>query len=431
VSWLFLAASSLGLALTVNAYAPLRASRMWFVQSFFAGWLTSEAPLHHLVLQLCMATYFVLHGALGELPGVVALAITALSCAGLHHHFRVAQAAHGVIEEALRESLGDDYRANLREGVEVDADIARGRLWMPLWLTDPRVRVIKDLAYGPAGKRNTLDIYLPRGDVARAPVLFQIHGGGWTISHKGHQAKPLLHYMAARGWVCVSINYGLSPSTRWPGHLLDAKRALIWVKQHIAEYGGDPEFIVCTGGSAGGHLAAMVALTPNDPRFQPDAPLADTHVQAAIPLYAPYDFCNREGVQPHDGMRDLLQRIVIGQPFAQARELYESGSPLGLVHDAAPPFFVIHGKNDGLACVEEARLFVARLRAVSRAPVVYAELPLTQHAFEVFHSPRARHAIRAVHRFAEAVYARHREGARPPADSYIRELAPRASAQGG
>jgi acetyl esterase/lipase len=431
MAWLFLLCAGLGFALTANAYAPLRASRLLFVQSFFAGWLTSEAPLHHLALQACLAAWFVLNGALEGAPGWLALALATLSCSGLFHHYLVGRAAHGIIERALEKALGNEYRTRRLAEVELDADLPRGRSLVPVWLTDPRVRVIKNIAYGPGGFRNSLDLYMPRGDITRAPVLFQIHGGGWSISHKGHQAKPLMTYMAARGWLCVAINYGLSPRTKWPGHLLDAKRALIWVKEHIADYGGDPDFIVCTGGSAGGHLTAMLALTANDPRYQPDAPLADTRVQAAVPFYAPYDFCNREGQQPHDGMRGLLERYVIGQPFAAARELYESGSPLGIVNDSAPPFFVIHGQNDGLACVEEARLFVERLRAVSRAPVAYAELPLTQHAFEVFHSPRTLHAIRAVHRFAEVVRAEHAAASgRPPAVSYIRELDPQSRLSG-
>jgi acetyl esterase/lipase len=440
--WLFLLAAGLGAALTANAYVPLRMSKLLHVQSFFAGWLTSEAPLHHLALQACMAAYFVMNGGLDAAPGWLALALAALSCFGLFHHFLVGNAAHVVIESALQHALGAEYRAQLAE-LDIDGDIPRGRSLVPVWLTDPNVRVIRDIAYGPAGRRNTLDIYLPRGELSHAPdgirgvpdrfrghpapVLFQIHGGGWSISHKGHQAKPLMHYMAARGWICVAINYGLSPRTKFPGHLVDVKRALIWVKQHIAEYGGDPELIVCTGGSAGGHLTALTALTANDPRYQPEAPHVDTRVQAAVVMYGVFDFCNREGLQRHDGLRGLLERYVIGQPFASARELYESGSPLGLVHESAPPFFVVHGTNDGLACVEEARMFVERLRAVSQAPVAYAELPLAQHAFEVFHSPRTLHAVRAVHRFAEVVRAAHRtETGRPPAESYIRELTPKA-----
>ena len=116
-------------------------------------------------------------------------------------------------------------------------------------------------------------------------MLLQIHGGGWMISNKNQQGFPLVYKLAANGWVCVSINYRLSPKATWPDHLVDCKRALAWVREHIDEYGGDPDYVVVTGGSAGGHLAAMVGLTANDPEYQPGFEAVDTTVRAMIPLY--------------------------------------------------------------------------------------------------------------------------------------------------
>lgn len=72
----------------------------------------------------------------------------------------------------------------------------------------------------------------------------------------------MMSHLAELGWVCVAINYRHSPRNTWPAHIVDVKRALAWVKAHIAEYGGDPEFIAITGGSAGGHLSSLAALTP-------------------------------------------------------------------------------------------------------------------------------------------------------------------------
>ena len=74
-----------------------------------------------------------------------------------------------------------------------------------------------------------------------------------------------MYHLAARGWVCVAINYRLSPQATWPDHLVDCKRALAWIREHIAEYGGDPDYVVVTGGSAGGHLTAMMGLTAERP----------------------------------------------------------------------------------------------------------------------------------------------------------------------
>ncbi|EUA50325.1 alpha/beta hydrolase fold family protein [Mycobacterium xenopi 3993] len=82
---------------------------------------------------------------------------------------------------------------------------------------------------------------------------------------KRHQAYPLMSHLVELGWVCVAINYRLSPRSTWPDHIVDVKRALAWTKTHIAEYGGDPDWIAITGGSAGGHLSALAALTANNP----------------------------------------------------------------------------------------------------------------------------------------------------------------------
>ena len=116
-------------------------------------------------------------------------------------------------------------------------------------------------------------------------------------------------HLAERGWVCVAVNYRLSPRGTWPDHIVDVKRAIAWVKAHIAEYGGDPDFVAITGGSAGGHLSSLAALTPNVAGFQPGFEDADTSVQAAVPFYGVYDFTNRDGTSRAD-MEDMLARMV-------------------------------------------------------------------------------------------------------------------------
>ncbi len=85
-------------------------------------------------------------------------------------------------------------------------------------------------------------------------MLLQVPGGAWASGNKRGQAHPLMSHLAELGWVCVSINYRLSPRHTWPDHIVDVKRAIAWVKDNIADYGGDPDFIAVTGGSAGGHL---------------------------------------------------------------------------------------------------------------------------------------------------------------------------------
>ena len=181
------------------------------------------------------------------------------------------------------------------------------------------------------------------------------------------------------------------------------KQAIAWTREHIADYGGDPSFIAITGGSAGGHLAALAALTAGDAEWQPGFEAADTSVQACVPFYGVYDLANTLGTRAG---RDRL-RFFLARTFFKSTDpaVAESATPLLKVGADAPPFFVIHGAHDSLVPVAEARAFVERLRAVSRQPVVYAELPGAQHAFDVFHSIRSAHSIRGVERFLRWVHA--------------------------
>src|SRR5690606_15733844 len=124
-----------------------------------------------------------------------------------------------------------------------------------------------------------------------------------------------------------------------------------------------------------------------------------------------YDFLDRDGAFGRQSMEGFLQRYVMKVPLAERREIWDRASPISHIHADAPPFFVIHGTHDSLAPVESARAFVAALRAVSRQPVLYAELPGAQHAFDVLHSLRTGHTINAVHRFLENCFAARRREA--------------------
>jgi acetyl esterase/lipase len=212
-------------------------------------------------------------------------------------------------------------------------------------------------------------------------------------------------HLAARDWVCVAPNYPLSPKAGWPEHLVALKRALAWIREHAVDFGGDPSFVAVTGGSAGGHLAAMMALTQNDPRYQPGFEDADTSVQACVPFYGVYDLANTLGTRAgRDQLRYFLEPVVLkSRDPAVARD----ATPLLHVDADAPPFFVIHGRHDSLVDVREARDLVRRLREASSEVVAYAELPGAQHAFDVFHSVRSAHVIRAVERFLRWVHADH------------------------
>lgn len=401
-----LVASAATAAFTLNGYRPLAKKGYPSVVAWAFGLIASELPLQSLGAQAALVTPQARR--LAGRTRLLAWLVSGLSGLGLLGLNRVAHHADGPLTAALDNGLGTDRRTDctgLWRLPAPDGATAKAPGLVRM------LRIYRDYAhdaeisYGPYGGANHLDIWrrpdLDRG--GRAPVLLQVPGGAWMTGNKRGQAHPLMSHLTELGWVCVSINYRHSPRNTWPDHIVDVKRAIAWVKAHIADYGGDRDFVAITGGSAGGHLSSLAALTPNDRRFQPGFGDADTRVQAAVPFYGVYDFTRTEALHPE--MIPTLQRYVFKQRLAEFPASYQAASPVTYVDPGAPPFFVLHGRNDSFIPVEQARGFVARLREESRQPVVYAELPFAQHAFDIFGSVRAAHAAVAVEQFLAEIYA--------------------------
>jgi acetyl esterase/lipase len=406
----FLIRRALQLALTANAVRPVRGERA-SIPAFFAGWLTGELAPHLLALTVADTVAHVARHGVRTRSDRIGLAMAGLSAAGLGSLIATAQRARGVMEDALAEALGPGYTSDLdRAPSPTDLATPWGELVLPFRMRNPDVRRTRNIAYAPGGKRFLLDIYRPREEVSGRPVLLQVHGGAWMIGNKDQQGIPLMLHMAERGWVCVAINYPLSPAARWPEHIVAAKRAVAWIRENIAEYGGDPSFLAATGGSAGGHLAALLALTSNDAGLQPGFAEADTSIQACVPHYGVYDFAATSGSRASaTRLKTLISKYVVDKDPVEDLDDYIAASPLDRITGKAPPFFVIHGERDSLVPAPEAREFVRRLRDASPNPVAYAEIPGAQHAFDIFPSIRSAHVVRGVERFLEWAYA-HREG---------------------
>ena len=391
---LLLAVSLLLLLAVVNGLRPSRATLL-LIPSFFSAWLTVElAPQLFVLLSLVTLGLVALGGADGV--GWVGLLVAGADLAGLAWMIRQSERA----ADAADAALADWPEAGEREPHQPSW---LRRFFVPMAFSHPDVERVVDVPYADVSGRNRLDVYHRKDKPTGCPTLLQVHGGGWVIGDKKEQGRPLMLHLAARGWVCFAPNYRLSPKATWPDHLVDVKRALAWVREHGAEYGADPGFVVVTGGSAGGHLAAMCALTQDDPEFQPGFEDADTSVQGCVPYYGVYDLAGETRTKAARLRTSRLLSKLVMKTRDQA--VYESASPIARVQDA-PPFLVVHGRNDTLVPVEEARLLVERLRAVSSEPVLYLELPGTQHAFDVFPSIRSDHVVRAVARFCELVRTR-------------------------
>jgi acetyl esterase/lipase len=213
-------------------------------------------------------------------------------------------------------------------------------------------------------------------------VFVHFHGGGMVIGNKNRESLPLLYHLASQGWVCISANYRLRDAARFTDHLIDVKKVIAWVRQHDTEYDANSETLILADTSSGGQLAALAGFTQNDRRFQPGFEREDTSVSGVVYLGGFYGF-----------------------PGA-------AWSPLEADAADAPPFLIVHGKNDSVVPVEYARLLARKLRRESPSPVVSAELPGAQHAFDRFYTISFDTIVTAVESFAAWAAASRRPASR-------------------
>ena len=395
----------------VISIAPPRWPGVATVAAWPVGWLVSELPLHQLALQLAVAVALALAGGARAWPGWLGLAAVLGSLVILRYHLIAAARSTGLVERALREALGRDYHDHIDPALRAayDPTTPWRRLVWPVPRRPRDVARVTHVAYGEH-RRHRLDVYHPTAaGTAPRPVFVYVHGGGWVVGDKRQQGLLTVHELARAGWVCVSVNYRLSPGATFPDHLIDVKRALAWVQANIAAHGGDPRFVMIGGGSAGGHLASLAALTANDPRYQPGFEDVDTALAGCVSYYGVYDFTDGARTFHHRAFRELvLARVVLKRPLDD-EAAYAAASPLAQLArpTAPPPFMVIHGTRDNLVPVRITHKFMRAARARG-GTVAFVELPLAHHAFELFPSLRSVVVVHGVHRFCQAIYSRWR-----------------------
>lgn len=386
-----------------NLYHPWRGNpQLMGIVSFAFGFVVGELPLHIIVLEFLITIAMIATGGLSGLLDASAVLIAGAAWLGMAQFYSHADQARDEVLAGVSQALGKDFLSKIPEDRRraIPDQPYGSQLIKPFAFKVPGVTRVRNIVYHTEGNLALkLDIFHHENRPPDAPVLMQIHGGAWVIGNKDQQALPLMGQLASRGWVCVTIQYRLSPLATFPDHIVDCKRALVWIKDHIADYGGDPNFIVATGGSAGGHLSALLALSANNPAFQPDFEDRDTSVQGVVPFYGIFDFTNSLSQRKHRGLDDFVAERVMKCTQYDNPDLWKLASPLFHVSDQAPPTLLIHGEADSLAPIEESRELYQAMKRVDGLRVGLAELSYAQHAFELWYSRRSLHVIHGVEYF--------------------------------
>ncbi|KAI9025560.1 Alpha/Beta hydrolase protein [Hyaloraphidium curvatum] len=285
-----------------------------------------------------------------------------------------------------------------------------------VYATEEELRTDRGSSMAYKRLRNSLDIITPIGarSGSNRPVLLYVHGGAWQFGDKRYPSSPLLPDLARAGFVVVNTNYRLSRGSApgvFPEHLIDIKRCIRWVKANIDKYGGDPNFVAISGGSAGGHLATLAALTANVPLFQPGFESVNTSVQACCPFYPVVDVTNVTGSN-NPNFERFFRQVVAGNEH-DMDWLREHASPLTMVKASknVPPFLVFHGERDTLVPVPTVRAFVKEFESTQRrVPIFYLEFAGTHHAFDILRGPRAHLASFVGRIFLDEVYRKYKSG---------------------
>lgn len=314
-----------------------------------------------------------------------------------------------------------------------DISFSNLRFWFKLFLPIPRfhcpnIKCQTDIVYHTPdptlqeveSSKWKLDVYFDStNQLVDRPIFIYIHGGAWIVGDKREQGLPILYHLASKGWVCFTINCNLrlffvlpyfkifkkkkdrlSPKNKWPKHIIDCKRAVAWIKKNCRQFKASPDYVVISGGSAGGHLCTLLCLTPNEPEFEPGLEKDSTSVQACVSIYGVYDFSDRNKLCAFD-FKKFLSHYVIDVKNLHIQEEWNKASPIDRVTiHSKVPFFAIHGDLDELVPVESCRNFLAHYqKIVSDASLYYLELPGTHHAFDLMLSPRTIFTIYAIEKF--------------------------------
>ena len=252
---------------------------------------------------------------------------------------------------------------------------------VPLHAED--VRIEKDVEYLGQGRAEKADLYLPPilETGKKYPGIVIIHGGGWTGGDKAAAREINIGTtLASRGYVCMSINYQLaSPShPTFPANIQEAKLAVRWLRKNAARLQLDAEHIGAIGGSAGGHLTALLAVSGPEVGLDPEQDSQfSCRIQAAVPMY-PHCASTWEGGVPAEPYTSLP---MFSKPLAEAPKLWDSACPAKQLSQDDPPLLILHGTADTTTPLEQS----VQLHEAAQKAGIPSELVILEGAPHSFH----------------------------------------------
>jgi len=245
------------------------------------------------------------------------------------------------------------------------------------------VAVVRDLPYARYGDRELrLDLYRPaEAPAGPIPAVVVIRGGGWRLGDKEGFAA-VAERLAAGGLVAACVEYRTSEEATFPAALNDVKAAVRWLRTNAAVLGIDPRALGAIGGSAGGHLAAMLATTHRMDELDGDGgnPDASNRIQAAVAMAPVVDLRLPLGpaVEDSDGLSRAELFLGVGRDEDEA--LWALASPITHVHAGAAPMLLLHGDVDATVPYAQSEAMLERYREVG-AVAELVTVPGAPHDF--------------------------------------------------
>jgi len=250
----------------------------------------------------------------------------------------------------------------------------------------PALDIHRDIEFAQGGGIPLhLDIYAPKSS-APLPVVIWIHGGGWK---QGSKDDRTFFNITNLGFALVCIDYRLSQQAIFPAQIYDCKAAIRWVRANAATYHLNPDKIGVVGGSAGGHLVALLGTTNNNPQVEGDeGPKGvSSAVQCVVDYFGPTDFTTieQQATPQQNAILDPMLDQLFGGPTPQKTDLATMASPLHFVDGNASPFLIIHGDHDTIIPLQQSIDLDAALKKAG----VYSDLHVIKNGAHGFADPQA------------------------------------------